>query len=269
MRPGPGPFGPASVSAATKKGPRRENQDRFFTNLSTSDDSFVIAVADGLGGHARGAEAAQAAIEEFPGRIADRDEMVEAFVNADERVTALSASIPDSTPLSVYPMTTLCVAAWTPEGGLLVAWMGDTLAYSTCWTCTGTDLTALGDPHRSPRGSLTKCLGMPERGFKDVASEMECQSLNPPVTGIDQVVICSDGAWEAAVRLQHGKGAHLGRLGPNGHRKLFFQNFWDEGTEDSSSEAEGILLQFSHGGLGDNATVAVASLPAAVGATSD
>ena len=52
-----------SVAALTDIGPRKGNEDRRFTAVS-DDGAWVIAVADGLGGHARGAEAAQAAVEE-------------------------------------------------------------------------------------------------------------------------------------------------------------------------------------------------------------
>ena len=77
----------------------------------------MIAVADGLGGHTRGDEAAQAAVEGLPRRIASPED-------ERRRRTRLSGSLaltgPEMwsrrLPLFMYPMSTLCVAAWTPEG---------------------------------------------------------------------------------------------------------------------------------------------------------
>ena len=56
--------------------------------------------------------------------------MVAAFAAATQAVSALcerTANGESDRPW-LAPVTTLCVAAWTPTGGLDVAWMGDTLA---------------------------------------------------------------------------------------------------------------------------------------------
>ena len=79
----------ASVAALTDTGPREVNEDRMFTAMSDGG-AWVIAVADGLGGHTRGDEAAQAAVEGLPERIGSESEMATAFAEANERVLALS-----------------------------------------------------------------------------------------------------------------------------------------------------------------------------------
>ena len=123
--------GAVSVAALTDIGPRGVNEDSMFTAIS-DDGAWVIAVADGLGGHARGDKASQAAVGGLPERIAGAADMATAFSDADERVLALSASLRQKgywVPHSI-PMSTLCVAAWTPEGGLLIGWMGDTMPFA-------------------------------------------------------------------------------------------------------------------------------------------
>ena len=107
-------------------GPRDRQEDRVRAILN-SDGSWVMSVADGLGGHPFGDEAAQAAVEALPDRIASNAEMAEAFDAANAAVWELhpemrSGSRPET---SFIALTTLVVAAWTPENGLLVSWVGD------------------------------------------------------------------------------------------------------------------------------------------------
>lgn len=101
----------ASVAALTGKGPREVNEDRTFTTLS-DDGAWVIAVADGLGGHPRGDEAAQAAVKGLPQRIDSKAEMAAAFAEADEQVPALSGPQRGSRRAQLFtiPMSTLAVA---------------------------------------------------------------------------------------------------------------------------------------------------------------
>ena len=150
----------ASVGAVTDTGPRPVNADRFYTSHSPADGSWVIAVADGVGGHPEAADAAAAAVEGLPDRIESLDAMRDAFVAASDRVLALAPSWDDFIAqeradfgddrlfdlleartvggstyryLANCPLCTLYVAAWTPTGGLLVASMGDTLAFEVRW----------------------------------------------------------------------------------------------------------------------------------------
>ena len=64
-----------TVAARSDVGPRDVNEDRSFTALSTEDGAWVIAVADGLGGLPRGADAAAAAVAALPPRIASGADM--------------------------------------------------------------------------------------------------------------------------------------------------------------------------------------------------
>ena len=127
----------------------------MFTAVS-DDDSWVIAVADGLGGHDRGDEASQAAVGGLPERIGSAADMAMVFAEANRRVLALSTSSQQKgyreRPRSI-PMTTLCVAAWTPEGGLLIGWMGDTMPFAVWSGPDGYAGSCCGSPHRDPTGT--------------------------------------------------------------------------------------------------------------------
>lgn len=234
----------ASVGAVTDTGPRPVNADRFYTSHSPADGSWVIAVADGVGGHPEAADAAAAAVEGLPDRIDSLEAMRDAFVAASDRVLALAPSWDDfiaqeradfgddrlfdlleartvgGSPyrhLASCPLCTLCVAAWTPTGGLLVASMGDTLAFEVRWPTAGALWRRLvAEPHRDPplaRG-VTSYLGahpkhnliVPERSddpyYRQQLTEhnryfaaVEVDLPADPATSV-AVIVASDGAWE-------------------------------------------------------------------------
>ena len=76
---------PNVVASCTDIGPREVQQDRVIAHVH-SDGSWVIAVFDGLGGHVRGDEAAQAAADAFPTRIDGSAEMSAAIKTANAAV---------------------------------------------------------------------------------------------------------------------------------------------------------------------------------------
>ena len=156
--------GEVSVAWLTDVGPRDENQDRAVARLH-DDGAWLIAVADGLGGHPRGAEAAQAAIGTLPERIAGSEEMYAAFEAAHHRVFEL-APVEARHRFGLIdqcPATTLCVAAWTPEGGLLMGHAGDTLPVLLWRENEARRGRSLSSPHRSGGdwGNIAKYLGAP------------------------------------------------------------------------------------------------------------
>ena len=256
----------ASVAAASDIGPRRVNEDREFTALSESDGSWVIAVADGLGGHTRGDEAAQAAVEGLPARITSSDEMAVAFGEANERVLALTGPEVWSRPLPLhmFPMSTLCVAAWTPEGGLLIGWMGDTLPFVARGRPDGGGGFkgfagfCCGRPHRIPGGSIEICLGMPpvnadtSTGTGQVEVEVEIIGESGAGSQPDAVILLSDGAWEPFV-YQHGV-EWLSDESPGGG----IGAACGAGASTAADVADQILAEAQRLGLNDNATIAVA-----------
>ncbi|MCY4666006.1 MAG: protein phosphatase 2C domain-containing protein [Acidimicrobiaceae bacterium] len=239
------------------------NEDRAIAVVSEDDGSWVIAVADGLGGHTRGDEAAQAAVEGLPQRIAGADEMAVAFGEANERVLALTGPEQWSRalPLHMFPMSTLCVAAWTPEGGLLIGWMGDTLPFMARGRMDGNSAFSgfmCGRPHRIPGGSIEICLGMPPANSGTSASTgtgmVEVEMIGESGAGSqpDAVILLSDGAWEPFV-YEHGvewlsDGSPSGGIGAA----------CGVGASTADEIAGSILNGARRLGLNDNATVAVA-----------
>ena len=232
-----------SVGAVTDTGPRSVNADRFFTSRSPVDGSWVIAVADGVGGHPQAPDAAAAAVQGLPERIDSLDAMRDAFVAAATRVAALAPSWDDfmdderaefgndevfdvlSNKLWMIeslshrhtascPLCTLCVAAWTPTGGLLVASMGDTLAFEVRWPAAGAPWRRLvAEPHRQPplAHGVTSYLGAhPQEsliclppgdyddhrdGYNPYFAAVQIDLPSDPATAV-AVIVASDGAWE-------------------------------------------------------------------------
>ena len=244
-----------SVAAVTDIGPREENQDRAFTAIS-DDGAWVIAVADGLGGHPRGAEAAEAAVEGLPRRIDGEAEMAVAFTEANDRVASLSGPRRRNrrAPLFTIPMSTLCVAAWTPEGGLLIGWMGDTMAFLLRYGPDGFAGYCCGNPHRGPFGGIESCLGMPPEdaghgvGLVGVEVIADFEDSDMP----DAVIIASDGAWEP-LAADYGDIEWLWDASPTG-----IGSACGPESDDAAAIAESVLTTARGFDLNDNATVAVA-----------
>lgn len=245
-----------SVAAVTDTGPRGVNEDSMFTAVS-DDGAWVIAVADGLGGHARGDEASQAAVGGLPERIGSAADMAMVFAEANRRVLELSTSLQQKSyrvrPRSV-PMTTLCVAAWTPEGGLLIGWMGDTMPFAVWSGPDGYAGSCCGSPHRDSYGFITVCLGQPPEDEAQDAGlvEVEMAGVFEDSELPDAVIIASDGAWEPPA-MRYGGMEWLWDDSPAG-----IGSACDPEADEASGIAESVLAKARGLGLNDNATVAVA-----------
>ena len=253
----------ATVAARSDPGPREVNEDRSFTALSAEDGSWVIAVADGLGGLPRGAEAAEAAVAALPPRISSEADMAQAFVAAHRAVAALAASPTDwrFSPRRC-PMATLCVAGWSAEGGLIVANMGDTLPVVVSQRSFGESMgRVVGPVHRNFSGGLTSCLGLdvprtePQRGGSEFNVVTVRDDRVAPHDGDWAVAVASDGVWEKLVSDPDdadtwgvdelaSRAAEL--VGPAGG--------------PAGRIAEGLLSAARDRGLEGNATVAVAHM---------
>ncbi len=248
--------GAASVAAVTDTGPREVNEDSMFTAVS-DDGAWVIAVADGLGGHARGDEASQAAVLGLPERIESAADLATVFAEANERVIELSRALREGNPWVPphrIPMSTLCVAAWTPEGGLLIGWMGDTMPFAVWSGPDGYTGNCCGAPHRDRYGRIRRCLGQPPEGMCPDAGlvEVEMAHVLEDSEIPDAVIIASDGVWEPP-SIRYGGDEWLWDDTPAG-----IGSACDPRAEDARGIAESVLSRAVSLGLTDSATVAVA-----------
>lgn len=241
-----------TVASLTDIGPRDENQDRVVANAA-GNGSWLIAVADGLGGHPRGADASEAAISRLPDRIANPDEMQVAFIVAQNRVAALA---PDNVRyrrgmIRECPASTLCVAGWTAVGGLIVGYAGDTVPL-LLWRHDGVwSGRSFGPPHRSAgmTGQLTRYMGAPGSGVFDMHGITE-------VTDVPfAVVIASDGVWEPLV-----SETYAANLRPPDPIAAAVAACLTAADLDADAIAARIMATARSAGLDDNATVAVAAV---------
>ena len=257
--------GAVSVAWLTDTGPRDENQDRSIVRLH-DDSSWLIAVADGLGGHPRGRDASKTAIKALPRLVDTQEAMYQAFKAAHEAVFKLAPQYARYSRHEVRkcPASTLCVAAWTPAGGLLVGIAGDTRPVVLWRDDDSWHGRTLGRLHRniSIYGYITKYLGAPrswpamganDRDPMDIFADDDIDLPADP-TAI-AVAIVSDGAWEPLVRdVYAGKAKQADPVG-----KAIAACVTPD-DRDAHTIATRIMAAARTAGLTDNATVAVACI---------
>ena len=146
------------------------------------------------------------------------------------------------------------MAAWTPDSGLLIGWMGDTMAFLVKSGPDGFAGYCCGIPHRGPSGGIESCLGMPPEdagygaGPVDVEVIADVEDSDMP----DAVIIASDGAWEP-LAADYGDIEWLWDASPAG-----IGSACGPETGDAAAIAGNVLATARSLGLNDNATVAVA-----------
>lgn len=250
------------VATRIEQGARKRQEDAV-TAVVGADGSWVVAVADGVGGVKRGEEAAPAAIGALPQRISGDAEMVEAFAAANRAVRALAPpnsmyALDEDMPgyWAVEPVTTLAVAAWTPEQGMTAAWVGDSIV---CVMPVSAGAGWCGEPVHM-RGGNPVIGEFAVRG--DAAAPSMLQRMRRMSDTISQedigriagrsgviVAVLSDGAYRGSMR--HTSGAwdaadSLGSALPNGSRR------------SADAVAQALMSNAWWHGLHDNAAIAVA-----------
>ena len=165
--------------------------------------------------------------------------------------------------MKLCPMTTLCVAAWTPEGGLIVAHMGDTLPVLVGWDQQGADGYISGRSHVGLGGWVTSCLGIdaPRTDSAQVGADFWCETEgNPP--GEWAAVVMSNGAWRKLypenVLVPRNAGDEIA---------YWVGELAGPGGAPAERIAEEMLAAARDRGLDGNATVAVAHMAPARRAT--
>ncbi|WP_420625489.1 PP2C family protein-serine/threonine phosphatase [Candidatus Poriferisodalis sp.] len=252
------------IATRTEIGPRDRQEDRARA-VENTDGSWMIAVADGLGGHPYGDEAAQAAVDALPERIADVAEMTAAFNAANAAAWALRPEMRSHNEgvSSAIALTTLVVAAWTPEGGLLLSWIGDSMGFvvplggGPGWHST---------PHNDPFGFISRCIGM---------SRADQDSFDLPPGDVDH--LGDDVRGERVNRWIEGGGllvvlATDGLFGPilGAHGREWFSDDPDDNSlgfalptdrRGTAADAADTLMDTARfAALQDNITIAVARI---------
>lgn len=201
----------------------------------------MIAVADGFGGNPRGSAAAEAALAGFPVRIRSAGEMLDAVRGANARVADLS---PGMDPLRLWssPLTTIAVAAWSEEGGLLLCSVGDSMVAVLPPAGSIASPRLIGAASgRDDDGALGQALGL-HRAIERPGIEIE-EVGHVADDEVAAVICATDGAWEAMISGLAEAPAYA----------------WADRLQASPEQAALALVEWAgEGGLTDDASAAVA-----------
>ncbi len=188
------------ITTQQRQGDRQAQQDRVGYRVTADNQHCILTVADGLGGHLGGEEAASAAVsalmqewENHPG--IDEQTLRQCFDEAMIRVAQVSAEFGDEA-------RTTCVAAllgrnhacWTHLGDsrLYVFRQGDTI-YRSKDHSVARLMVEMGELSEEEartgpeQGRLYKSLG-PER-------DQEYQVYSEAIAPDDGFLLCTDGFW--------------------------------------------------------------------------
>ena len=195
-----------AIHQASRIGGRRYNQDRVA--YAYSNQSLLLVLADGMGGHSHGEVAAQLAMQVFtdafvqiaqPRISAPQEFLKEAMLLAHDAIVHCA----HEQQLGGNPGTT-CVAALLQDGEVFWAHVGDSRLYFLRRQVTLTrthdhsmvqqlaDWGMINEDEMKThpdRNKITNCLG----GAQD-APFVESSNAMPLQRG-DTVLLCSDGLW--------------------------------------------------------------------------
>lgn len=194
-----------TIYQGSRKGPRKDNQDRVA--YSYSKDAMLTVLADGMGGHSGGEIAAQLAVKTLTDafqRIA-----VPILANPAKFLTDFILQVHDviesmvaDKGLAYHPRTTI-VAAIAQHGELYVAHVGDSRLYhfrngevikrtedhSKVQLMFRRGLLNLGQLGMHPeRNKIYNCLG------GEISPKVELSEMQKLQDG-DTILLCSDGLW--------------------------------------------------------------------------
>jgi len=185
-------------SCFTDMGPRKRNEDSVFAS-ERDDGSVVLAVADGLGGHFGGAEAAKIAIQALEkADLLDTADFQRTFLQIHEAILKLQSSSSE-----LQGMATTLTAVKIDNFKLFGAHCGDT----RCILQRGEGIKKLTVEHTEAQrlfdaGKLTKdqFLTYPRRNVLDNAlggqEELRVDAIEHDLAAGDKLLLTSDGVHE-------------------------------------------------------------------------
>ena len=263
------------LASLIAQGDREYQQDAVRT-VANDDGSWVIAVADGTGGGINAEEIAPAAVAALPGRIASDEEMTEAFAAANRAARQLGTESSRArldedlwAGWTSDPDTTLVVAAWTPEGGLVAGWVGDSVVIivpadgSRIWYGRPQEI-AQGNPligEFAAGNALSESLLSTISRLSDDLAAAEVASI---ASGGAMVAVLSDGAYNGYLELVR-QPVGTEPMWPycsdeDDSIDTLDALLSDQDRRSASGAASAIMREARRSGLHDNASVAVACM---------
>lgn len=165
---------------------RAANEDDYLLACAGGDGPFFVGVADGMGGHAGGAEASRTALraiaaEALIGGDAAPARLQRGFAAAARKVADASAAVP-----ALRGMGTTATTVCFDGGAAVVGHVGDSRLYRV----RDDRCERLTEDHAAPapENLLTRCIGA---GREEVAADLATHEVAPG----DRFVLVSDGVW--------------------------------------------------------------------------
>jgi serine/threonine protein phosphatase PrpC len=165
---------------------RTANEDDYLIACAGGVGPFFVGVADGMGGHAGGAEASRTALRAIAAEaLAGGDDatarMQRGFAAAARRIADASAVVP-----ALRGMGTTATAVCFDGDAVAVGHVGDSRLYRV----RDDRCERLTEDHAAPapENLLTRCIG---GGRDDVAADVAVHDVAPG----DRFVLVSDGVW--------------------------------------------------------------------------
>ena len=167
---------------------RTANEDDYLLATAGADGPLFVGIADGMGGHAGGAEASRTALRAIAGEALDAGRndapavrLQRGFVVAGRKVADAGAAVP-----ALRGMGTTATTLLLAGNRAVVGHVGDTRLYRL----RADRCERLTEDHaaRAPENLLTRCIGA---GRAEVAADHAEVEVQPG----DRFVLVSDGVW--------------------------------------------------------------------------
>lgn len=247
----PAPWYTTDTALLSDKGPVRPDNEDSVLSLSraleglATERTWVVALADGMGGHQAGETASRVAVETVVEvhRQPSGESTVQRLVRALEQANAAVFSLGESDPALEGMGTTLVVLVLTEEASYC-AWVGDSRLYR--WRADRIEPLSRDDtlvrelldegliqpndvPHHPDRSVLSQALG--------TRPQLRRTNLVGPIdlAAGDRFLLCSDGLHDVVpesvlVRLlAHGRAADI--------VQALFRSAVEHGADDNISAA--------------------------------